>query len=154
MSVAAPPRREALEAFGSAFKSATAALRRLRAREAHHPAELSHAQYGLLFALCDGQPRSLRELAVSADVSPATATEMLDTLDAAALVRRTRSAEDKRVVLTTLTDRGRSLVDERRARYEPRWRAALEQFSDKELRTAAAVLDAVRSMFDDLAEES
>jgi DNA-binding MarR family transcriptional regulator len=142
-----------MQAFGLAFKAANAALRRMRGRETHHPGELSYAQYGLLFGLCDGVPRSLRELALTADVSPATAAEMLDSLAAAGLVERIRSAQDKRVVLTSLTERGRALIDERRARYERRWRAALKQFSDEELLTAAAVLDRVRAMFDELAVE-
>jgi DNA-binding MarR family transcriptional regulator len=125
----------------------------MRGRETHYPEELSYAQYGLLFGLCDGVPRSLRELALAADVSPATAAEMLDALATAGLVERTRSAQDKRVVLTSLTDKGQALVDERRARYERRWRAALRQFSDQELLTAAAVLNSVRAMFDELAGE-
>jgi DNA-binding MarR family transcriptional regulator len=95
----------------------------------------------------------LPELAVAADVSPATAAEMLDSLAAAGLVERMRSAQDKRVVLTSLTDRGHASIDERRVRYEHRWRAALEQFSEEELLTAAAVLDSVRAMFDGLAGE-
>ena len=153
MTVRTPTRSESLQAFGSAFKAANAALRRMRGRETHHPGELSYAQYGLLFGLCDGVPRSLRELAVAADVSPASAAEMLDSLAAAGLVERIRSVEDKRVVLTSLTERGHALVDERRARYERRWRAALKQFNDEELLTAAAVLDRVRAMFDELAGE-
>ncbi len=153
MTVKAPSRSQALDAFGRAFKSANAALRRLRARETHHPGELSYAQYGLLFGLCDGAPRSSRELALQADVSPATAAEMLDSLAAAGLVKRIRSSEDKRVVLTSLTDRGQALIDDRRTRYEPRWRASLKEFSDDELLTAAAVLDRVRAMFDDIVEE-
>ena len=153
MSVRTPTRSESLRAFGRAFKAANAALRRMRGRETHHPGELSDAQYGLLFGLYDGVPRSLRDLAVIADVSPATAAEMLDSLATAGLVERIRSAQDKRVVLTSLTDRGQALIDERRARWERRWRAALKQFSDEELRTAAAVLDRVRAMFDELAGE-
>jgi DNA-binding MarR family transcriptional regulator len=153
VTVRTPTRSESLQAFGRAFKAANAALRRMRGRETHHPGELSYAQYGLLFGLCDGVPRSLRELAIAADVSPATAAEMLDSLAAADLVERIRSVEDKRVVLTSLTERGHALVDERRARYERRWRAALKQFSDEELLTAAAVLDRVRAMFDEFAGE-
>ena len=152
MSVRTPSRTEALEAFGRAFKGAIAAQRRLRGRETHHPGELSYAQYGLLFGLCDGVPRSQRELALSAEVSPATAAEMLDSLAAAGLVERIRSDADKRVVLNSLTDRGRAVIDGRRARYEPRWRVALKQFSEEELLTAAAVLDRVREMFDEFAE--
>ena len=153
MSVRAPSRSEALDTFGRAFKAANAALRRLKGRATQRPGELSHAQYGLLFGLRDGEPRSLRDLALAADVSPATATEMLDSLADAGLVQRARSTEDKRVVLTSLSDRGRAVVDERRARYEPRFRAALKEFSEEELVTAAAVLDRLREMFDGLAEE-
>ena len=145
-------RTEAMEAVGRAFKGAIAAQRRLRGRETHRAGELSYAQYGLLFALSDGAARSSRELSVAADVSPATAAEMLDGLAASGLVERVRSADDKRIVLTSLTDRGKALVDERRAEYEPRWRASLSQFDDEELLNAARVLDAVRGMFDELAE--
>lgn len=153
MTVRTPTRSESLQAFGRAFKAANAALRRMRGRETHHPGELSYAQYGLLFGLCDGVPRSLRELAIAADVSPATAAEMLDSLVAAGLVERVRSVQDKRVVLTSLTERGHALIDERRVRYERRWRSALKEFSDEELLAAAAVLDRVRGMFDELAGE-
>jgi DNA-binding MarR family transcriptional regulator len=140
------------EELGRAFKGAMAAVRRMRSRETHRPGELSYAQYGLLFALSDGEPRSSRELALAADISPATAAEMLDGLAATGLVERIRSAEDKRIVLTSLTARGQALVAERRATYEPRWRAALSHFSDEELTSATRVLDALRGMFDELAE--
>lgn len=153
MTVRTASRADALETFGRAFKASHAALRRLRGRETQRPGELSHAQYSLLFALRDDVPRSLRELADAADVAPTTAVEMLDALAGAGLVVRARSTEDKRVVLTSLSDRGRAVVDERRARFEPRWQAALRQFSPDELLTAALVLDQVRVMFDELSDE-
>jgi DNA-binding MarR family transcriptional regulator len=145
-------RTDALVVFTRAWKGAQAAMRRMRSRETHQPGELSYAQYGLLFALFDGTPRSTRELALAADVSPPTATEMLDSLAAAGLVERTRSVADKRIVLTTLTERGNMLVEERRARFEPQWRAAFGEFSDEELATASRVMDAMRELFDGLAE--
>jgi DNA-binding MarR family transcriptional regulator len=145
-------RTEALEGLGRAFKAAQAAVRRMRGRETHRPGELSYAQFGLLFALCDGEAKSSRELALAADVSAATAAEMLDSLAATGLVQRTRSNDDKRIVLTSLTDRGKAVVDDRRARYEPRWRAALAEFSQDELRTSTRVLEALRRMFDELAD--
>jgi DNA-binding MarR family transcriptional regulator len=141
-----------MEAVGHAFKRANAAVRRLRGRETHHPGELSYAQYGLLFGLYFEEPQSSRELALAADVSPATAAEMLDGLAASGLVRRTRSHDDKRIVLTALTERGRAVIEARRARYEPRFRAALKQFSDEQLLTATEVLEALRQMFDELAD--
>ena len=153
MSVQTRERTAALETLAQAFKGALAALRRMRGRETHNPGELSYAQYGLLFGLGEGQPLSTRELALAADVSPATATEMLDSLAAAGLVQRIRSDRDKRIVHTSLTPRGKALIEERRARYEPRWRAALSGFSEGELEAAAKVLGALRRMFDELAEE-
>ncbi len=154
MSITTSKSTEPLEALGAAFKGAVAAMRRMKGRETHRPGELSYAQYGLLFGLYHGGARSSRELAHAADISPATAAEMLDALAATGLVERMRSQADKRVVLTSLTDRGRALVEGRRAEFEPRWRVALERFSDEELLTAAAVLDAVRGLFDEVAEDS
>jgi DNA-binding MarR family transcriptional regulator len=146
----APEPPDAAAALGQSFKRAMAAVRRLRGREMRHPEELSDAQYGLLFGLRERSELSSSELACAADLSPASATEMLDALAAAGLVLRVRSDRDRRVVLTSLTDRGRALVEARRAHYEPRWRAALAEFSDQELIVAAAVLDRLGEMFDEL----
>lgn len=136
------------EQLAAAFKAAMVAVRRLRGRDTHRQGGLSHAQYSLLFGLCNGDALSARDLADSADLSAATVTQMLESLEGAGLVQRTRSDTDKRVVLTSLTARGREVVDERRARVEPRWRAALGEFSGEELQTAAAVLRRLADYFD------
>jgi DNA-binding MarR family transcriptional regulator len=124
----------------------------MRGRETHRPGELSFAQYSLLFGLAGGCELSSRELAYSADLTAATVTQMLDSLEAAGLVARVRSLRDKRVVLTSLTDRGRAVVEERRARVEPQWRNALAEFSDEELLSAAAVLERIRETFEEIVE--
>jgi DNA-binding MarR family transcriptional regulator len=146
-------RIDALEQVGRSFKGMMGAFRRLRGRETHRPGALSYAQHSLLFGLSDGGALSARELAAAADLSPATVTEMLDGLAAAGLVERVRSEQDKRVVLTSLTERGSRLVEERRARWEPRWRAAVAEFTDQELLTTAAVLDRLRDMLDEVPDE-
>jgi MarR family transcriptional regulator, organic hydroperoxide resistance regulator len=149
-----PPENQRLDSageLGRAFRRATAALRRLRGRETRRPGELSDAQYGLLFGLCEQPELSSGELALAASLSPAAATEMLDGLVAAGLVQRTRSRRDRRVVLISLTERGGALVDERRARFEPLWRAALAEFSDEQLAVAASVLERLAGLFDELA---
>jgi DNA-binding MarR family transcriptional regulator len=137
--------------LGRAFKGCVGAVRRLRGRETRCSAgELSDAQYGLLFGLRDHDALPTSELAFLAGLSPATATEMLDGLAASGLVSRVRSERDRRVVLTSLTQRGRALVAEHHARFAPRWEAALAEFSDDELGVAAAVLDRLREMFDEI----
>jgi DNA-binding MarR family transcriptional regulator len=146
-------REAATSELGRAFKGALAARRRMRGRETQGAEELGDAAYGVLFCLRDAEALPAGEIAVAAELSPAAATEMLESLAAAGLVQRTRSERDRRVVLNALTDRGRELVERKHALYEPRFRAAFADFSPEELRTAAAVLDALRSMFDELAEE-
>jgi DNA-binding MarR family transcriptional regulator len=142
----------AADEVGRAFKGALAAMRRLRARRIHD-GELSDAQYGLLFGLCEREAASLTEVAYAADVSLASATEMLDGLVENGLVQRERSERDRRQVVISLTGHGRQLVEQRRAKYGPRWRAALAEFSDEELQIASAVLDRLRRFFDERADD-
>ncbi len=144
---------DATEEVARSFKRALAALRRMRGRETHCPGELTDAQYSLLFCLRDQSQLSVRDLAEAADLSPASVTEMLEGLAAAGFVERHRSERDRRVVLTSLTDSGRGLVERRRARFEPLLRAALEPFAEDELVVAAAVLDRLRGMFEQVDDE-
>jgi DNA-binding MarR family transcriptional regulator len=136
--------------LGRSFKATMGAVRRLRGRETHRHGDLSFAQYGLLFGLEDKPELSTRELAVMADLSAATATQMLDHLEASGLVARTRSEQDKRVVLVSLTASGREAIIARKARFQSRWDEALAEFSDDELAVAAAVLDRLSAMFDEI----
>ncbi|HLJ02401.1 MAG TPA: MarR family transcriptional regulator [Solirubrobacteraceae bacterium] len=146
-------REEAVAELARAFKGAMAARRRMRGRETHGTGELGDAAYGVLFCLREGEALPAGEIALAAELSPAAATEMLESLAEAGLVQRTRSERDRRVVLNALTERGRELVERKHAVYEPRFRAAFSGFGPDELNTAAAVLDALRAMFDELADE-
>jgi DNA-binding MarR family transcriptional regulator len=139
--------------LGAAFKRAMGAVRRLRGRETHRSEQLSYAQYGLLFGLAGMCERSARDLAEHADLTPATVAQMLESLETHGLVTRTRSEQDRRVVLSSLTERGEQLVAERHAQMEPRWRAALDGFDDTELVIAARVMDRLADYFDALLED-
>jgi DNA-binding MarR family transcriptional regulator len=146
----AETRQEALDRFAAAFKATMAALRRLRGRETQRPGELSFAQFQLLFGLAGHRELSTSKLAAAADLSPATVTQMLDGLEAMGLVERKRSETDRRIVGCALTDRGSEVVTAKRARWETRWQAALAGFTRDELATAAAVLERMQSIFDEL----
>jgi DNA-binding MarR family transcriptional regulator len=145
-----PGHEEPSRRLGLSFKAAMGSVRRLRGRETHKPGDLSFAQYGLLFGLEDKAELSTRELATMADLSAATATQMLDHLEASRLVARVRSEQDKRVVLVSLTASGRDAIMARKARFQCRWEEALAEFSDDELVVAAAVLDRLGAMFDEI----
>jgi DNA-binding MarR family transcriptional regulator len=140
--------------LGLAFKRAMVAVRRLRGRETHRPGQLSYAQYGLLFGLAKAGECSARELADQADLTPGTVAEMLEHLEAAGLVTRTRSADDRRVVLSMLTERGESVVAARQLQMEPRWQAALAEFTDRDLTAAARVLNRLADLFDTLPDDN
>jgi len=143
--------RDAATALGDSFKTLMGAVRRLRGRETLSHDGLSNAQFQLLFGLREGKLLSGGELACVAGLSPATTTQMLDGLEADGLVVRTRSLQDRRKVMTSLTERGHALVEERHARFAPMWQEALAGFSDDELTTAGAVMAKLGELFDQLA---
>jgi DNA-binding MarR family transcriptional regulator len=134
---------------GVAFKRAMVAMRRLRGRETQRIG-LSFAQLGLLHGLAGRHECSARQLAEHSDLSPATVTQMLESLEAAGLVRRTRSEQDRRVVHTVLTEQGAALVAERQRDMEERWQEALGEFSNDDLAAAARVLNRVTDVLESL----
>jgi DNA-binding MarR family transcriptional regulator len=144
----AADREKAVAELGAAFKGMQAAFRRLRGRETQRHDELSFAQCQLLFGLADRGDLSAGELATAADLSPATVTQMLDNLAQLGLVERTRSEHDRRIVLSHLTEQGRTAITERREHHLRRWREALAGFEPEELRSAAAVLDRLHELYD------
>jgi DNA-binding MarR family transcriptional regulator len=140
--------------LGLAFKRAMVAVRKLRGRETHRPGQISYAQYGLLHGLAgEATGLSARELADMADLTPATVTQMLESMESGGLITRMRSEADRRVVLSTLTAKGAEIVHERRAQMEPRWRAAMDEFETEELITAAKVLNRLADYFDAMIED-
>jgi DNA-binding MarR family transcriptional regulator len=102
----------------------------------------------LLFSLADRDTISSSELANLADLSPATVTQMLDTLVERGLVTRTRSESDRRIVICSLTEPGHRLIEERRRLFRGRWDEALADFSEADLAIAASVFDRIAIMFD------
>jgi DNA-binding MarR family transcriptional regulator len=146
--------RLAVSSFTHAFKDAMGAVRRLRGRESHRPGELSYAQCGLLFGLAEFGELSASELAGVAAVAPATATQMLDLLEASGHVERVRSERDRRLVMVSLTARGREVVEGRRRRYEELWTRQLAAFSLDEIAAATAVVESATAVFEQIETES
>jgi MarR family transcriptional regulator, organic hydroperoxide resistance regulator len=117
-----------------------AALRRARARAAQDPeARLSLPQYLLVAPLLYAPGLSVRALATAAGIASPTATRMLDGLEHDGIVRRAPSEHDRRSVQLHLTDAGRPVVADERARLEGK-RAALFGALEPEERAHAARL--------------
>lgn len=71
-------------------------------------------------------------------------TRLLDRMEEAGLVRRTRSSADRRQVGTHLTDRGRELVDQLDEAVAEEHRARLGHLSKNELRNLVELLTRIR----------
>ena len=119
-------------------------------RETHRPGKLSFAQYRLLFGLAEHDELSGGELAVAADLSPATVTQLLDALAELGLVTRSRSEHDRRIVTCSLTDVGREAVAKRRAKFERIWKKAVADLEPSELANRGRGFERIGTMFEGL----
>ena len=147
-------REQALSDLRDSFRGVMASIRRLKGRDTHRLGEVSFAQFHLLFALVDHDELPTSRLARLAELSPATATQLLDGLETLGLVHRSRSTTDRRIVVCSLTDEGRRLITEKRERWEGTFREMMSGFSAEEIATAAAVLERMRVMYDEIDAEA
>jgi len=143
--------RESLDGLRQAFAQLFAAERRLRSREST-PGELTHAHIRSLHALSDG-PMTAGQLARSAELNPASVTAMLDHLEEAGIVERSRSTTDRRVCNVALTETGRELLAAKTARWRARWTERLGAYSEADLETAGRIARDVAEMLDEIAAE-
>lgn len=104
-----------------ALLSASRAMVALAARSlANLDAEVTLPQYRALVVLASRGPQRVVDISAELGVNPSTGTRMCDRLVRKDLIRRYRSASDRREVRLTLTAAGRHLVHEvtRRRRAE------------------------------------
>jgi MarR family transcriptional regulator, organic hydroperoxide resistance regulator len=139
---------EALDGLREAIAQMFAAERRLRSRESA-PGELTHAHIRSLHALSDG-PLTAGQLARSAELNPASVTAMLDHLEEAGIVERTRSTTDRRVCNVALTDSGRKLLSDKTARWRAMWADRLGAYSEPELDVARRIARDIAEMLDSI----
>jgi DNA-binding MarR family transcriptional regulator len=140
--------RVAIEDLRAALSELFGAERRLRSRDHHDRGELTQAQLRALAALGHEQEMTAGQLARSADLNPASVTALLDQLEAADIVQRHRSLEDRRVCNVSLTPNGRQLLEGKLARWYSRWDERFGEFSDRDLETAARVLGQITELLD------
>jgi DNA-binding MarR family transcriptional regulator len=153
VSTAAPDQRaEALTAVREEFGCLMGAERRLRGRDQHRKNDdgLTIAQVRALFALDQSEPATPGEIAETARVSPASVTAMLDDLERDGIVTRVRSDSDRRRVLVTLTDKGRTVLKKRRRIWLKRWDVAMADVPERDLEAATEVLRRIGGLLDEL----
>ncbi len=137
-------------AFLVAFDALAQAVRRARGESAGD-GSLTLSQYGLLQALSGRPAARMRDLAEEAGIAPSTATRILDALERRAIVRRTRSSEDRRGVTVALTERGREALDVQDTWLRGRQRAFYAGLPDSERELAPDLLVRLATLIDELA---
>jgi DNA-binding MarR family transcriptional regulator len=139
--------QELTDALYDFFKAA----RRARGRAARDPSPdgLSLAQYHLLEPLSGG-PRTNRELAEQAGISAPTATRMVDGLLHRGLVTRIDDPIDRRAVVISLTEEGRTALTRKQREYAARRRTIAEALDPHEQTVATDVLRRLAAVIEEL----
>jgi DNA-binding MarR family transcriptional regulator len=74
-------------------------------------ADLSWTAFVVLWVTWIWEPIETRQIAIEGGFSKATLTGVLSTLEKRALITRTKSKDDGRLVIVQLTNKGRKLMD-------------------------------------------
>lgn len=139
------------EGFLLAFETLAQAVRRARGTApADRAGGLTFSQYSLLLPLCVGTAARVSDLASEAGIAPSTATRILDALERRAIVRRARSAEDRRGVTVTLTDEGRAALGRQDAWMRSRRVEFFEDLPPEERELVSDLLVRLAGLIDDL----
>jgi DNA-binding MarR family transcriptional regulator len=109
------------------------------------PFNISMTQYNVLRILRGAEPigRTCGEIGERMIAREPDVTRLLDRMDKAGLLKRTRGSEDRRVVVTRITSGGLKLLDE----LEPKLReldGLLKPMGERKIETTLKLLDEVR----------
>jgi DNA-binding MarR family transcriptional regulator len=119
----------------------------------HAVAGMSRSEASLLAALRGG-PQRITALAEYEGLAQPTVTLLVKRLEKRGWVRRERALADGRAVLVSLTDEGRSAVDELRERFRPLLRGSLAALPDEQVSALEQATEAMASLVNELQKES
>ena len=116
--------------------------------EALKPSRLTPAQFNVLRILRGSRPQGLpagviAERMVNHDPD---LTRLLDRLEAAGLVEKSRDGEDRRVVMARITDKGLRLVKQASESVRHAVQTPMKSLSASKLETLADLLEAIRGV--------
>jgi MarR family transcriptional regulator, organic hydroperoxide resistance regulator len=146
--------RAVTEELRHALSHMSGAERRLRSRDHSRSGGLTFAQIRSLAALGREREMTAGQLARSADLNPATVTAMVDQLEAADIVARHRSTEDRRVCNVSLTPKGWEILEGQLARWQSMWEETLAGVSDRDLKAAVHVIQQITRLYEKIGERT
>jgi DNA-binding MarR family transcriptional regulator len=114
------------------------------------PDRLTLSQYSLLTSLATGSAARVSDLASEAGIAPSTASRILDALERRDVVRRTRSPEDRRGVVVSLTDAGREALGRQDAWMRARQMTFFDDLPEPEREVVSDLLVRLADLIDEL----
>jgi len=114
---------------------------------------ISRTESSLLLTLRGG-PQRITTLAELEGVAQPTVTLLVSAMQESGWVVRERDPQDRRVVLVSLTERGRAALDEARERYRPIMHARLAELPDEQLAALESASEALASLIDAFQDEA
>jgi DNA-binding MarR family transcriptional regulator len=136
-------RAERIDYVAGRLLSHAALLTRLIANQV--PGPVSRTEAGVLYTLA-GAPRRITELAELEGLAQPTMTLLLQRLEQRGWVKRERHPDDGRVVLVSVTEAGKAMLDEYRAQVAVAVRADVEAMSDEQIEALEAATHTLRSL--------
>ncbi len=115
--------------------------------------DLSRTEVGLLNVL-NGGPRRITELAALERLAQPTMTLLVKRLERQGLVERERQADDRRVVLVTLTAVGSATLADYRAQASTALGAHLAEMPDGEVEALAAATESLAQLITHLQSDA
>lgn len=111
--------------------------------------DLSAGQELLLMMLWEQEPRAQAEITRELAVEPPTVAKMLARMEQAGIIARVKSEQDRRVVLVSLTDKGRALEAPVRAAWQELEARTAASLTTDEVDTLVGLLRRVLGSLDD-----
>jgi DNA-binding MarR family transcriptional regulator len=115
---------------------------------------LERSAYGIMCKLADEGPQRLGALATSFGLDPSTITRQVQALEEIGLAHRRTDPSDRRASILDLTENGRNVLDQTRARRRDKLQEALADWSESDLTDFGRLLKEFNASLDRLLEES
>jgi DNA-binding MarR family transcriptional regulator len=147
MSLPAVSRSEVQDLVATTLLTRASRLTRLLMRSGSRA--LSRTEAGLLTTLLEG-PHRITELAETEALAQPTVTQLVDKLQGRGLVERARSTDDGRVVLVSISGKGRATLEDVRGQSRALLREALRNLDDEELGSLVAATSTLERLIERL----
>ena len=112
--------------------------------------DISNNDMHILEAIGGGDPQNVSSIAAKLFVTVGTLTVNMNSLEKKGYIERKRSTEDKRVVLVTLTEKGRKAFFHHRDFHKAMIRAAVRNLDEEEMKALMNCLTKLNTFFEDM----